>query len=118
MLKIKNLPFEEGNKQTGQGQGYAGLTELLLKSLGPTRKAQRLLHPELRPCNIARSMTAENNHYGSRLLHLRLPRVCVAIAGSDANEMLEKAEALARDNPFIELRLLSSQARFGAGEDP
>lgn len=50
-------------------------------------------------------MTAENNHYGSRLLHLRLPRVCVAIAGADANEMLEKAEALARDNPFIELRL-------------
>jgi len=34
-----------------------------------------------------------------------LPRVCVAIAGADANEMLEKAEALARDNPFIELRL-------------
>jgi 3-dehydroquinate dehydratase/shikimate dehydrogenase len=50
-------------------------------------------------------MTAENNHYGSRLLHLRLPRVCVAIAGADANEMLEKAEAVARDNPFIELRL-------------
>src|SRR4051812_13272913 len=50
-------------------------------------------------------MTAENNHYGSRLLHLRLPRVCVAIAGADANEMLEKAEVLARDNPFIELRL-------------
>ena len=50
-------------------------------------------------------MTAENNHYGSRLLRLRLPRVCVAIAGADANEMLEKAEVLARDNPFIELRL-------------
>jgi len=50
-------------------------------------------------------MTAENNHYGSRLLRLRLPRVCVAIAGTDANEMLEKAEVLARDNPFIELRL-------------
>jgi 3-dehydroquinate dehydratase / shikimate dehydrogenase len=50
-------------------------------------------------------MTAENNHYGSRILHLRLPRVCVAIAGADANEMLEKAEALARDNPFVELRL-------------
>lgn len=50
-------------------------------------------------------MSAENNHYGPRLLHLRLPRVCVAIAGTDANEMLEKAEALARDNPFIELRL-------------
>src|SRR5436305_232101 len=50
-------------------------------------------------------MTAKNNHYGSRLLRLRLPRVCVAIAGADANEMLEKAEVLARDNPFIELRL-------------
>jgi len=50
-------------------------------------------------------MTAENNHYASRLLHLRLPRVCVAIAGTDANEMIDKAEALARDNPFIELRL-------------
>src|SRR5436190_1402535 len=50
-------------------------------------------------------MTAENNHYGSRLLHLRLPRVCVAISGSDASEMMEKAEALARDNPFIEFRL-------------
>ena len=50
-------------------------------------------------------MTAENNHYGSRLLRLRLPRVCVAIAGTDAGEMLEKAEVLARDNPFIELRL-------------
>jgi len=50
-------------------------------------------------------MTAENNHYGSRLLRLRLPRVCVAIAGTDASEMLEKAEVLARDNPFIELRL-------------
>src|SRR5215470_3949209 len=50
-------------------------------------------------------MTAENNHYGSRVSHLRLPRVCVAIAGTDASEMLEKADALARDNPFIELRL-------------
>jgi 3-dehydroquinate dehydratase/shikimate dehydrogenase len=50
-------------------------------------------------------MSAENNHYASRLLHLRLPRVCVAIAAPDANELLEKAEALARDNPFLELRL-------------
>jgi 3-dehydroquinate dehydratase / shikimate dehydrogenase len=50
-------------------------------------------------------MTTENNCYVSRLLHLRLPRVCVAVTGSDAAEMVEKAEALARDNPFIELRL-------------
>ncbi len=40
-----------------------------------------------------------------RLLPLRLPRVCVAIIGSDANEMVEKAEALVRDNSFMEFRL-------------
>src|SRR5438270_9342983 len=56
------------------------------------------------PCNIARLMDTENSHY-SRLLHLRLSRVCVAIAASNPAEMLEKAEAVVRDNPFIELRL-------------
>ncbi len=40
-----------------------------------------------------------------RHLPLRLPRVCVAVAVSDAAEMIEKAEALVRDNPFIEFRL-------------
>jgi 3-dehydroquinate dehydratase/shikimate dehydrogenase len=40
-----------------------------------------------------------------RLLPLRLPRVCVAVIGSDPNEMVEKAEALVRDNPFLEFRL-------------
>src|ERR1700724_4102322 len=49
-------------------------------------------------------MGTENNHY-SRLLHLRLSRVCVAIAASNPGEMIEKAETVARDNPFIELRL-------------
>ncbi|HEY4661698.1 MAG TPA: type I 3-dehydroquinate dehydratase, partial [Terriglobales bacterium] len=49
-------------------------------------------------------MDAENSHY-SRLLHLRLSRVCVAIAATSPAEMLEKAEAIARDNPLIELRL-------------
>src|SRR5438309_697885 len=46
-------------------------------------------------------------HYspGPRPLPLRLPRVCVAITGSDGAEMVEKAEALARDNPFLEFRL-------------
>jgi 3-dehydroquinate dehydratase/shikimate dehydrogenase len=43
--------------------------------------------------------------YTPRLLPLRLPRVCVAVIGSDANEMAEKAEALARDNSFLEFRL-------------
>jgi 3-dehydroquinate dehydratase/shikimate dehydrogenase len=43
--------------------------------------------------------------YTPRLLPLRLPRVCVAVIGSDPNEMTEKAELLARDNPFLEFRL-------------
>jgi len=50
-------------------------------------------------------MTAENNNYVSRLLHLRLPRVCVAVTGSDADDLVQKAETLSRDNPFIEFRL-------------
>jgi 3-dehydroquinate dehydratase/shikimate dehydrogenase len=48
---------------------------------------------------------AENNHYASRLLHLRLSRVCVAVIASDANELVAKAENLARDNFFLEFRL-------------
>ncbi len=43
--------------------------------------------------------------FAPRLLPLRLPRVCVAVIGSDANQMAEKAEALVRDNPFLEFRL-------------
>jgi 3-dehydroquinate dehydratase / shikimate dehydrogenase len=49
-------------------------------------------------------MEAGNNHY-SRLLHLRLPRICVAIAAANPGELIEKAEAVVRDNPFVELRL-------------
>ena len=41
----------------------------------------------------------------SRLMPLRVPRICVAVAGSNPAELLEKAEAVARDNPFIEFRL-------------
>jgi len=40
-----------------------------------------------------------------RLLPHRLPRLCVAVIGSDPNEMAERAEFLARDNPFLEFRL-------------
>jgi 3-dehydroquinate dehydratase / shikimate dehydrogenase len=43
--------------------------------------------------------------YMPRLFPLRLPRVCVAVIGSDPNEMVEKAETLVRDNPFLEFRL-------------
>jgi 3-dehydroquinate dehydratase/shikimate dehydrogenase len=50
-------------------------------------------------------MATQSNHYVTRLLPLRLPRVCVAVAGSDAAELIEKAESLARDNTFLEFRL-------------
>ncbi|HKT88257.1 MAG TPA: shikimate dehydrogenase [Candidatus Sulfotelmatobacter sp.] len=43
--------------------------------------------------------------FTQRMLPLRLPRLCVAVIGSDANAMVEKAEALVRDNSFLELRL-------------
>lgn len=38
-------------------------------------------------------------------MRLRLPKVCVAVTGTDATEMFDKAEALVRDNPFMEFRL-------------
>ena len=40
-----------------------------------------------------------------RFLPLRLPRICLVVTGRDANELIEKAESLARDNPFLEFRL-------------
>src|ERR1700747_3457930 len=49
-------------------------------------------------------MGAGNPHY-ARLMHLRLPKVSVAIAAPTPAELLDKAETAARDNPFIELRL-------------
>ena len=50
-------------------------------------------------------MNAAFNSQLSRLFPTRLPRVCVAVTGDDATEMVEKAEALVRDNTFIEFRL-------------
>lgn len=49
------------------------------------------------------------------MLRHRLPRVCVAVTGKSAGEMIEKAEQIARDNnTFIEFRLdyLSQPATF------
>lgn len=51
------------------------------------------------------NLTAPPGTLAIRLLHQRLPRVCVAVTGTDAAEMVEKAEALIHDNPFIEFRL-------------
>jgi 3-dehydroquinate dehydratase / shikimate dehydrogenase len=50
-------------------------------------------------------MTAAPNQFVARLRPLRLPRVCVAVIGSDPAEMVEKAEVLVRDNTFLEFRL-------------
>lgn len=36
---------------------------------------------------------------------MRLPRVCLALSGEMVEEMLDTAEAMARDNPFLEFRL-------------
>lgn len=50
-------------------------------------------------------MTSALSSYIPRAAHLRLPRVCVAVIGTDATDLIERAEALVRDNPFIEFRL-------------
>jgi 3-dehydroquinate dehydratase/shikimate dehydrogenase len=36
---------------------------------------------------------------------MRLPRVCLALSGDTVEEMLDTAETMARDNPFLEFRL-------------
>src|SRR5215468_1328037 len=50
-------------------------------------------------------MTASQLSYVQRFLPLRMPRVCLAVTGTDPSELLEKAEGLVRDNPFLEFRL-------------
>ena len=50
-------------------------------------------------------MSIASNSFPARLRPLRLPRVCVAVTGSDPGEMMEKAEMLVRDNEFLEFRL-------------
>lgn len=49
-------------------------------------------------------MGTTNNHY-SRLFQLRLPKICVAMAASTPSDLLEGAEQVSRDNPFLEFRL-------------
>ena len=50
-------------------------------------------------------MNAISNQSFARLRPQRLPRVCVAVIGTDPAEMFEKADALVRDNTFLEFRL-------------
>src|SRR5437588_6031422 len=40
-----------------------------------------------------------------RPLPLRMPRLCIALGGPDASAMVQRAESLIRDNPFLEFRL-------------
>src|ERR1019366_4317613 len=40
-----------------------------------------------------------------RFLPMRLPKVCLALSGETAEDMLATAESMAQDNPFLEFRL-------------
>ena len=41
----------------------------------------------------------------SRFVPVRLPKVCLALSGEVVEDMIESAESLAQDNPFVEFRL-------------
>src|SRR3954449_2633855 len=50
-------------------------------------------------------MNGTSSSYAPRFLPARLPRVCVAIAAANPAEMVQKADLVVRDNPFVEFRL-------------
>src|SRR5579864_1779906 len=50
-------------------------------------------------------MNGTSSNYAPRFLPARLPRVCVAIAATNPAEMVQKADLVVRDNPFVEFRL-------------
>ena len=50
-------------------------------------------------------MRESSSTYASRIRRFHLPRLCVAVVGSDPVSMIERAESLVRDNSFLELRL-------------
>src|SRR5260370_28770243 len=50
-------------------------------------------------------MSGTTTGYTPRFLPARLPRICVAIVASNPAEMVEKADAIVRENSFIEFRL-------------
>jgi 3-dehydroquinate dehydratase / shikimate dehydrogenase len=50
-------------------------------------------------------MRASASTYAARIRRFRLPRLCVAVIGSDASSIVERTEALVRDNTFLEFRL-------------
>ena len=89
------------------GSRLRGCQAVFAKSF-PGSRDNPLLHLELRPCNIAPTpppMSASPTSYVQRFIPLRMPRVCVAVTGSDPTELMDKAESLVRDSPFLEFRL-------------
>src|SRR5271166_1987406 len=50
-------------------------------------------------------MRASSSTYAARIRRFRLPRLCMPVVGSDASAMIERAESMVRDNPFMEFRL-------------
>jgi 3-dehydroquinate dehydratase/shikimate dehydrogenase len=48
---------------------------------------------------------SSSTSYAPRFLPARLPRVCVAIAASNPVEMVQRADHVVRENPFVEFRL-------------
>ena len=50
-------------------------------------------------------MRESSSTYASRIRRFHLPRLCVAVVGSDPANMVERAESLVRDNSFLEFRL-------------
>jgi 3-dehydroquinate dehydratase/shikimate dehydrogenase len=68
-------------------------------------KCIQALQPDDCDITICREMTVAPMNYAARSLRLRIPRICVAITGTEASDLLEKAEAVLRENTLIELRL-------------
>src|SRR5271165_844662 len=65
-----------------------------------------------RGCNICCASVTSDCHmrasastYAARIRRFRLPRLCVAVIGPDASSIIDRAESLVRDNPFLEFRL-------------
>src|ERR1700675_636774 len=48
---------------------------------------------------------ASSSTLAPRFLPMRLPKVCLALSGETVDDMLDTAESMARDNPFLEFRL-------------
>ena len=53
-------------------------------------------------------------NYSARSLRLRIPRICVSVTGEEPAELMEKAEAVLRENPLVELRLDYLKVPLGA----